>query len=267
LLTLRRQNFLLVLTSTKSVILNTQPNGGVQATPQDPYEIGQVVVLDKPLTWTSFDIVNKVRYLLRRYRGLRKVKVGHAGTLDPLATGILIVCTGRKTKEITTYQDHDKEYVATIRLGAETPSFDLETEPFNLVDTKHITKDMVEQCLNTFIGQQQQYPPVYSAKKINGERAFVAAHEGRGDEVKMRPHIIEVFAIEILEWNDETKEFKARVHCSKGTYIRSLAHDIGKKLGVGGHLAGLRRTRIGEITLKNAISIEDFEKKLQQIEK
>ena len=130
-----------------------------------------------------------------------------------------------------------------------------------------MTKEMVEQCLNTFIGQQQQYPPVYSAKKINGERAFVAAHEGRGDEVKMRPHIIEVFAIEILEWNDETKEFKARVHCSKGTYIRSLAHDIGKKLGVGGHLAGLRRTIIGEITLKNAISIEDFEKKLQQIEK
>ena len=231
---------------------------------QDPYVLGQVIVLDKPLKWTSFDIVNKVRYLLRHYRRLRKVKVGHAGTLDPLATGILIVCTGRKTKEITTYQDHDKEYVATIRLGAVTPSFDLETEPCNQIDASHIMRDDVEQCLKTFIGSQQQYPPVYSAKKINGERAFVAAHEGRGDEVKMRPTMIEIFAIEIIEWNDDSKEFKARVHCSKGTYIRSLANDIGAKLGVGGYLAGLRRTRIGEITLKNAISIEDFEEKLRQ---
>jgi tRNA pseudouridine55 synthase len=122
----------------------------------------------------------------------------------------------------------------------------------------------VEQCLKAFIGEQQQYPPVYSAKKINGERAFVAAHEGRGDEVKMRPTMIEIFAIEILEWNDDTKEFKARVHCSKGTYIRSLANDIGARLGVGGYLAGLRRTRIGAVTLKNAISIEDFEEKLRQ---
>ena len=243
-----------------------QPLSSIAQNPpqDDPYVLGQVIVLDKPLKWTSFDIVNKVRYLLRHYRRLRKVKVGHAGTLDPLATGILIVCTGRKTKEITTYQDHDKEYVATIRLGATTPSFDLETEPCNFVDTKHITRDDVEQCLKTFIGSQQQYPPVYSAKKINGERAFVAAHEGRGDEVKMRPTMIEIFAIEILDWNDDTKELKARVHCSKGTYIRSLANDIGAKLGVGGYLAGLRRTRIGEITLKNAISIEDFEEKLRQ---
>ncbi len=232
--------------------------------PLDPYEEGQSIVLDKPLRWTSFDIVNKVRYLLRRYRGLKKVKVGHAGTLDPLATGVLIVCTGRMTKQITTFQDHDKEYVATIRLGATTPSFDLETEPTNFVDAKHITREQVEQCLKTFAGSQQQYPPVYSAKKINGERAFVAAHEGRGDEVKMRPTMIEIFAIEILDWNDETKEFRARVHCSKGTYIRSLANDIGARLGVGGYLAGLRRTRIGEISIKNAISIEDFEKKLQE---
>ena len=242
-----------------------QPLSSIAQNPQDdPYVLGQVIVLDKPLKWTSFDIVNKVRYLLRHYRRLRKVKVGHAGTLDPLASGILIVCTGRKTKKITTYQDHDKEYVATIRLGATTPSFDLETEPCNHIDASHITRDDVEQCLKTFIGSQQQYPPVYSAKKINGERAFVAAHEGRGDEVKMRPTMIEIFAIEILDWNDETKELKARVHCSKGTYIRSLANDIGAKLGVGGYLAGLRRTRIGEITLKNAISIEDFEEKLRQ---
>ena len=123
---------------------------------------------------------------------------------------------------------------------------------------------LTDKYLQGFIGEQQQYPPVYSAKKINGERAFVAAHEGRGDEVKMRPTMIEIFAIEILEWNDDTKEFKARVHCSKGTYIRSLANDIGARLGVGGYLAGLRRTRIGAVTLKNAISIEDFEEKLRQ---
>ncbi|MCQ2252034.1 MAG: tRNA pseudouridine(55) synthase TruB [Bacteroidales bacterium] len=231
------------------------------------FELGQVVVFDKPLTWTSFDMVNKVRYLLRHYRGLRKIKVGHAGTLDPLASGVLIVCTGKKTKEITTYQDHDKEYIATVRLGSTTPSFDLETEPENFVDASHISRDMVEECVKTFIGVQQQYPPVYSAKKINGERAFVAAHEGRGDEVKMRPQMIEIMDIEITEFNNDSKEFKARVHCSKGTYIRSLAHDIGKKLGVGGHLAGLRRTRIGDVRIENAISMEDFEKKLQLSQK
>lgn len=247
--------------------MNQQSKTNPQDAEKDIFELGQVVVLDKPLTWTSFDIVNKVRYLLRHYRGLRKIKVGHAGTLDPLATGILIVCTGKKTKEITTYQDHDKEYIATVRLGSTTPSFDLETEPENFTDVSHITRQMVEECLSTFIGQQQQYPPVYSAKKIDGKRAFVAAHEGRGDEVKMRPQLIEVFAIEVTEFNDQTKEFKARVHCSKGTYIRSLAHDIGKKLGVGGHLAGLRRTRIGDVKIENAISIEDFEKKLQECQK
>ncbi len=234
--------------------------------PLDPFQIGQVVVFDKPLRWTSFDMVNKVRYLIRHYRGLRKIKVGHAGTLDPLATGVLIVCTGRKTKEITTYQDHDKEYIATVRLGSTTPSYDLETEPENFVDVQGISLEKINECLKTFLGQQTQYPPVYSAKKINGERAFVAAHEGRGDEVKMRPQVIEIMDLEVTEYDDHTKEFKLRVHCSKGTYIRSLAHDLGQRLGVGGHLAGLRRTRIGDIRVENAISIENFEKSLQGIE-
>lgn len=246
--------------------MNQQAKNNQQQEPLDPFQIGKVVVFDKPLEWTSFDMVNKVRYLLRHYRGLRKIKVGHAGTLDPLASGVLIVCTGRKTKEITTYQDHDKEYIATVRLGATTPSFDLETEPENFVDASHIMLDDINECLKTFIGRQEQYPPVYSAKKINGERAFVKAHEGKGDEVKMRPQIIEIMDLEVTEYNDEIKEFKLRVHCSKGTYIRSLANDLGKRLGVGGYLAGLRRTRIGDITVENAISIENFEKSLQDIE-
>lgn len=243
--------------------MNQQATNNNQQEPLDPFQIGQVVVFDKPLKWTSFDMVNKVRYLIRHYRGLRKIKVGHAGTLDPLATGVLIVCTGRKTKEITTYQDHDKEYIATVRLGATTPSFDLETEPGNFVDTGHITLEAINDCLKTFLGEQIQYPPVYSAKKINGERAFVAAHEGRADEVKMRPQVIEIMDLEVTEYHDDTKEFKLRVHCSKGTYIRSLANDLGKRLGVGGYLAGLRRTRIGGIRVENAISIENFEKSLQ----
>ncbi len=230
--------------------------------PTDPFTLGQVLVFDKPLRWTSFDLVNKVRYMLKTHLGIKKIKVGHAGTLDPLATGLLIVCTGRKTKEITTFQDHDKEYIATVQLGATTPSFDLETEPENFKDVSGITREQVEECLKTFVGNQIQYPPVYSAKKIDGKPAYISAHKGRGDEVKMRPHPIEIYSIEITEWDDEKKLFKASVACSKGTYIRSLANDIGERLGVGAHLAGLRRTKIGSISLETAIKLEDFEKNL-----
>ena len=230
--------------------------------PTDPFSLGQVLVFDKPLRWTSFDLVNKVRYMLKTHLGIKKIKVGHAGTLDPLASGLLIVCTGRKTKEITTYQDHDKQYIATIQLGATTPSFDLETEPENFKDVASVTREMVENCLKTFVGEQTQYPPVYSAKKIDGKPAYISAHKGRADEVKMRPHLIYIYAINITEWDQDTKQFKAIVSCSKGTYIRSLAHDIGQRLGVGAYLAGLRRTQIGEISIESAISLEDFEKKL-----
>ncbi len=244
-----------------SYILNQNINTQ-QDQPKDEFELGKVLVFDKPLNWTSFDIVNKIRYLLRNYRKLKKIKVGHAGTLDPLATGLLIVCTGKKTKEITTYQDHDKEYIAKVKLGATTPSFDLETEIDNIKDASHITENQVNECLKTFIGKQEQYPPVYSAKKIDGKPAFLLAHKGRGDELKMRPHIIEIQELEILNWDNDNKEFELRVACSKGTYIRSLANDIGQKLGVGAHLTGLIRTRIGDFTLKNAINIENFEKNL-----
>ena len=230
--------------------------------PTDPFSLGQVLVFDKPLRWTSFDLVNKVRYMLKTHLGIKKIKVGHAGTLDPLASGLLIVCTGRKTKEITTFQDHDKKYIATIQLGATTPSFDLETEPENFKDSSSVTREMVENCLKTFIGEQTQYPPVYSAKKIDGKPAYISAHKGRADEVKMRPHLIYIYAIDITEWDENKKQFKAIVSCSKGTYIRSLAHDIGQRLGVGAYLAGLRRTQIGEISIESAISLEDFEKKL-----
>ncbi len=230
--------------------------------PTDPFSLGKVLVFDKPLKWTSFDLVNKVRYMLKNHLGIKKIKVGHAGTLDPLATGVLIVCTGKKTKEITSFQDHDKEYIATVQLGATTPSFDLETQPENIKDVSNITRETVEECLKTFIGNQIQYPPVYSAKKIDGKPAYISAHKGKGDEVKMRPHPIEIYNINITEWDGNTKQFKAVVTCSKGTYIRSLAHDIGQKLGTGAYLAGLRRTKIGDISLQSAILIEDFEKKL-----
>ena len=235
--------------------------------PKDEFELGKVIVFDKPLKWTSFDIVNKVRYLLRSYRGLKKIKVGHAGTLDPLATGVLIVCTGKKTKEILSYQEHTKEYVATIRLGAVTPSYDLETEIIPQSDASHITEKDVVDCLKTFLGEQLQYPPVYSAKKIDGKPAFLLAHKGRGDEVKMRAQQIEIFDLELLEFDDSKKEFKVRVGCSKGTYIRSLAHDFGQRIGTGAYLSGLCRTKIGEISLKNAVTIENFEKMLAESQK
>jgi len=235
--------------------------------PKDEFELGKVIVFDKPLKWTSFDIVNKVRYLLRHYRGLKKIKVGHAGTLDPLATGVLIVCTGKKTKEILSYQEHTKEYVATIKLGATTPSYDLETEIIPQSDASHITENDVVNCLKTFLGEQLQYPPVYSAKKIDGKPAFLLAHKGRGDEVKMRAQQIEIFDLELLEFDDMNKEFKVRVGCSKGTYIRSLAHDFGQRIGTGAYLAGLCRTKIGEISLKNDVTIENFEKILSESQK
>ena len=231
---------------------------------EDEFELGKVLVFDKPLKWTSFDIVNKVRYLLRQYRGLKKIKVGHAGTLDPLATGVLIVCTGKKTKEITAFQAHDKEYIATVRPGVTTPSYDLETEPDSQTDVSQITENQIKECLKSFLGKQLQYPPVYSAKKIDGKPAFILAHKGRGDEIQMKPHEIEIYYLEISEFDNSTKEFKLKVGCSKGTYIRSLAHDIGQKLGVGACLAGLIRTKIGSIDLKNAVTIENFEKKLSE---
>lgn len=226
-----------------------------QQTADDIYTQGQVLIFNKPLHWTSFDLVNKVRWLISRSIE-KKIKVGHAGTLDPLATGLMIICTGKKTKEITSFQDHDKEYIADIKLGATTPSFDLETEINQTYDCSFVTKPLAEETLKTFLGRQIQYPPVFSAKKINGKRVYESAR--RGEEVKTRPQEIEIKEIELLDFKDYI--IKVRVLCSKGTYIRTLADDLGKRLNTGAHLIGLKRTKIGNITLNNAMQIEDFEK-------
>lgn len=217
---------------------------------------GRELLFNKPLGWTSFDVVNKVRIGLRNAYGIRKIKVGHSGTLDPLATGLLIVCTGRFTKKLESYQELGKEYVANVRLGATTPSFDLETEVDRTFPTEHIHKDAVSQVLTTFIGRQLQIPPIYSAKKIDGKRAYDYAREGETTEI--RKQSIEIYDISLLSF--ELPELTIRVSCSKGTYIRSLARDIGEKLGSGAHLTGLIRTAIGPYLLKDAWEIENLEK-------
>ncbi len=222
---------------------------------------GQVLFLNKPLGWTSFDLVKKVRYSLRNHFGLKKIKVGHAGTLDPLATGMMIVCTGRATKTLINYQDMGKEYVAGIRLGSTTPSFDLETEVDARFPTDQITKEQVEEILSKMIGPQMQVPPLFSAKKINGKRAYDIAREGNTVEIKAQSIVIS--ELELLSF--ELPELKIRVSCSKGTYIRSLARDLGIALNSGGHLISLSRTAIGSYTLDQALSVEELEKKFEQM--
>lgn len=223
---------------------------------------GEVLLFDKPQNWSSFDVVNKVRIQIKMKYG-KKLKVGHAGTLDPLATGLLILCTGKKTKQIESFQGKDKEYIATIKFGATTPTYDLESEPDKFFETKHITKELVKETLDSFIGKQLQTPPIFSAKKINGEKAYISARMGK--DVKMKKSEIEIKEIEILETN-LPKEIKIRMVVSKGTYIRSFAYDLGQKLNSGGHLKRLIRTKIGNFLLEDAYSIEDFEKILASTE-
>lgn len=210
------------------------------------------MAIDKPLGWTSFDAVKRLRGALQRRLGLKKFKVGHAGTLDPLATGVLIVCTGRATKEIDRLQAGTKEYVATLRLGATTPSFDLETDIDAEYPTSHITKEMVVDVLARFCGEVMQVPPVYSAVKVDGKRAYKFAR--RGDEVELKAKPLKIDEIELLEFNQE--EIRIRVVCSKGTYIRALARDIGQALDSGAHLVGLRRTRVGELREEDCLSVD-----------
>ncbi|HOU68563.1 MAG TPA: tRNA pseudouridine(55) synthase TruB [Paludibacteraceae bacterium] len=226
------------------------------------FQEGKVLSFYKPLHWTSFDLVNKVRIMLKHTLGLKKIKVGHAGTLDPLATGVMIVCTGRATKKIEELQYGTKEYIATIKLGATTPSFDLETEVDVNYPTEHITKETVENMLKNFLGEIKQIPPTYSAVKINGKRAYEYARVG--EEVEIKPKILVIDEIELLEC--ELPVIKIRVVCSKGTYIRALARDIGQALNSGAHLIGLERTKIGDITIKDCLTIEDFEKSLKECE-
>ncbi|MDP4207196.1 MAG: tRNA pseudouridine(55) synthase TruB [Bacteroidota bacterium] len=219
---------------------------------------GEVLVFNKPYRWTSFDLVKKVRRMVKVKCNLGKIKVGHAGTLDPLASGLMIICTGRATKQINTFQDQEKEYIAGILLGKTTPSFDLETEYDNEYPTDHISRELVEDILSTFLGESDQIPPVFSAKFIDGKRAYEYARKGQA--VEMRPNRISINEIEIVEFN--MPEVIIRVKCSKGTYIRSLVRDIGERLNSGACMISLQRTAIGNYNLNNAMSVEEFENKL-----
>lgn len=213
---------------------------------------GEILYIDKPLGWTSFDVVKRLRGTLLRRMQIKKMKVGHAGTLDPLATGVMIVVTGKATKLIDSLQAGVKEYVATIALGATTPSFDLETEIDATYPTEHITREGVEEALKGFVGTIQQIPPSYSACKIDGHRAYHMARKGR--EVELKPKTLVIDEIELLEFSQQS--ITIRVVCSKGTYIRALARDIGTALGSGGHLTALRRTRVGDVTIADCLSVD-----------
>jgi len=217
---------------------------------------GEILYFDKPLTWTSFNLVARVRSLLCRHLGIKKLKVGHAGTLDPLATGVLIICTGKATKQIDTLQAHTKEYVATLQLGATTPSFDLETEVDGTYPTEQITEEGIREVLKTFIGRIEQVPPSYSACKVDGHRAYALARKGK--EVELKAKVLVIDEIELQDFDAEKMQMTIRVVCSKGTYIRALARDIGQALNSGAHLTALRRTRIGEARIENCMSIHDF---------
>ena len=220
---------------------------------------GEIFHVDKPLKWTSFDVVKRIRGILSRRTGKKKLKVGHAGTLDPLATGVMTIVTGKSTKLIEELQAHTKEYVATIRLGATTPSYDLETGVDAEYPWEHITREGVEETLTKFIGRIQQTPPAYSACKIDGKRAYKMARKGK--EVNIKPKELVIDEIELLSF--EMPTIVIRVVCSKGTYIRALARDIGEALGSGGHLTALRRTRVGSVRVENCHSVDDLTKILE----
>lgn len=226
------------------------------------FQEGQILYFDKPLRWTSFNLVAKVRWILCQRLGVKKLKVGHAGTLDPLATGVLIVCTGRATKRIDELQAGTKEYVATLQLGATTPCFDLEKPIDQTYPTDHITLELIKQVLPRFMGRIEQVPPAFSACKVDGHRAYKLAR--KGEEVELKPKILVIDELEILYFDAEQMQLQLRIVCSKGTYIRALARDIGQALQSGAHLIGLRRTRIGDIRVEQCMQIEDFEPWLDQ---
>jgi tRNA pseudouridine55 synthase len=225
----------------------------------EDYQNGQVILIDKPLEWTSFQVVNKVRWLIRKQFNLKKIKVGHAGTLDPLATGLLILCVGKFTKKIDTYQAQHKEYTGVITLGATTPSYDLETEIDQTFDTSEISEEEIREVTQQFIGEIQQRPPVFSALKKEGKRLYEYARAGEKVEIPSRTIHISEFEITQID----LPKLHFRVACSKGTYIRSLAHDVGKALNNGAYLSELRRTKIGDFSVEKAVSIEDFETQLK----
>jgi tRNA pseudouridine55 synthase len=226
------------------------------------FEEGQLLLFDKPLYWTSFDLVNKIRIMIRKSTGIKKIKVGHAGTLDPLATGLMIICTGKFTKRIDEYSNMDKEYIATIHLGGTTPSFDLETQVNEHFPTDHITPELVNKVLGSFMGEQLQLPPVFSAKFIDGKRSYEYARKG----VDRQPEAVKISfrEIEMLEYN--IPEIKIRLKCSKGTYIRSFARDFGIALKSGAYLSALQRSSIGDFGLGESINLEKFQIFLEQMQ-
>lgn len=225
---------------------------------------GQILKVDKPLRWTSFDVVKRIRGVLTRRHGVKRFKVGHAGTLDPLATGVMLICTGRATKLIDSLQAGEKEYVATIRFGATTPSFDMETAVDATYPTDHLTRDAVAAALAQFRGATMQVPPVFSAVKIDGTRAYKMARTGETPELKAKPIVIS--ELELLAYDPQQTEARVRIVCSKGTYIRSLARDLGQALGCGAHLTALRRTRIGNTSIYDCADVRNLIDRLREVE-
>ena len=225
---------------------------------------GEFIYINKPYRMTSFGALAFVRTRVSRKVGVKRVKIGHAGTLDPLATGVLILCTGKKTKEIERLQLHDKEYTATLQLGATTPSYDMEHEVDATYPTEHITRELIEQVLTNFVGEIQQVPPEYSACKIGGDRAYELMRKGKGVELKAKT--VRVDEIELTDFNPETMQMSIRVVCGKGTYIRSLARDIGRALKSGAYLTALCRTRLGGVRIEESITIDDFPQWLENQE-
>ena len=226
------------------------------------FEAGEILAFDKPLHWTSFDVVAKVRYNLCRVLKTKKLKVGHTGTLDPLATGVVIVCTGKKTKMIEQLQYDVKEYIATLQLGATTPSYDLEKDIDATYPTEHINRQLIDETIPLFLGEQWQVPPIFSAVQINGKRAYEFAR--KGETVELKPKLLVIDEIEVLAFDEATMQLTIRVVCSKGTYIRALARDIGEKLHSGAHLIALRRTRVGDTKVEDCMTIEQFLKQLNE---
>ena len=223
-------------------------------TTKEEYLSGKLLLIDKPLNWTSFQVVNKIRWLIRNKFSLKKIKVGHAGTLDPLATGLLIICTGKMTKEISKFQIQTKKYTGTFLLGTTTPSYDLETEPNKTFPVDHVTEDLITKSVQKFIGKIKQKPPIFSAIKKNGKRLYESAR--RGEDVIIEDREIEIFSFNILKIDIPNIDFE--VECSKGTYIRSLANDFGEELSSGATLTKLKRTKIGKHSVDKSISIDKF---------
>jgi tRNA pseudouridine55 synthase len=243
--------------------------------PQNKFQTGQILLIDKPLTWTSFNVANKVKWLIKKEFNLRKIKVGHAGTLDPLATGLLVICTGKFTKRINEIQTAEKEYTGVITLGATTPCYDLEKDVDEEFPTNHITEELIQETAQSFLGEQEQVAPIHSAKKVDGKRAYEYARLGEEVELKSNTITIKEFDVEfcdcpVIEQFEDSKinqapayqkgvHVKFRIVCTKGTYIRSIARDFGLRVDSGGHLSQLRRTRIGEYNVADAYKISEIE--------